>query len=103
MEGKMEAPIVRKTASFWCHGGTHDKVYRIEIQEFKGKFDVTGLYGRRGKALKLFVIAEGTTQYMSGVAYAEKVDDLLKKGYKRVVEDVATTSTLTLNEVAAWS
>ena len=98
------APVVVRTArlaNFWCHGqgadGTkHDKVYRLEIQEFQGVFSVTGLFGRRGTPLKLFVIADGVPWGSAVLRYEKKEKDLTSKGYNRVIQDVSTTPALTV-------
>jgi hypothetical protein len=65
------------------------------MQSFNGRFDVFGLYGRRTKKLTMHVLTEGHGWHVAKMHYDKKVEDLLKKGYHRVNEDVATTHVLT--------
>jgi hypothetical protein len=87
--------VTKKVESYWNHGGVHDKVYRLEMQESKGRYDVIGLYGRRGKNLNMHVIRAGVDEWDALVGFGGKQEDLLKKGYAVVNEDVAETNLLT--------
>jgi hypothetical protein len=88
-------PTTKKVASFWYYGGKHDKVYRLEIQEHLGHYDVIGLYGRRGRSLTVHVLRAGVDSWMANAAFNEKAHELRKKGYGMVKEDAATTESLT--------
>jgi len=101
----MESAIPRRIESFWMvtPGGTHDKVYRLEIQEFKGLCDVIGAYARRKQPLKVHILSEGTEFYDAKQAFEKKKAELEKKGYVRVNEDVSTTSELTFQKVFTWA
>jgi len=100
----MAAAIPRRIESYWCNSPyKHDKVYRLEIQEFKGLFDVIGAYARRKQALKVHVLSEAKPFEYAKAIFEHKVADLLKKGYVRVNEDVSKTSELTPQKVFSWA
>jgi hypothetical protein len=91
------APTLVTVGNFWCNHDKHDKVYRVELLLFNGKYDVVGQFGRRGKATNLFVILAGAEYaYLAYDAFHEKLHDLHKKGYKPVKEDVSKTAELTV-------
>lgn len=83
-----EAPVTTQVISLWCHEGNHDKLYRMEMQEFKGKFDVFCMYGRRGGRLTMHVWAEGVDLNRAKQVFSSKIAEKFRKGYKEINEDV---------------
>lgn len=79
-----------KTVNLWCknEAKNNDKLYRLEMTKANGKFDVFGVYGRRGGKLTLTILVEGVSVTVASNAFVRKYEAELRKGYKLIAEDV---------------
>ncbi len=88
MTSRHETPETLKTISLWHNEGNHDKLYRLEMQEFEGHYDVFCMYGRRGGELTMHVWADKVTKAEAVAVFTKLRAQKLKKGYREIVEDV---------------
>lgn len=70
-----------------CTTGNSDKVYEIEVRSEGRNFVTRGRYGRRGSVLKPVEKYKGTSEWRAEQAYHDTVNEKLRGGYRRVVNN----------------